>query len=707
MTPASVAARSARKLPAVGAAGVAALSLALLGTLPVRADNAVQLGAVVVTDTGVPTPLRILPGNTTRVDSTSLALLDETHPSQLFTTIPGAWMTEGSGQESLMAIRSPLFTGAGACGAFLLLEDGIPIQPAGFCNVNAMFWLNTEQARALEVVRGPGSVLYGSNALNGIVNVLTQSAASDPGKRVSLERGGNNFLRMKLGLSSQEGNSGWHVAANATHDGGFRAESGYDQQKLTLRSDFDDGALSRESLLAVTNLNQQTAGYIHGLSAYRDESVRDSNPTPGAFRDSRSGLLAQKWRLHVSGTSEFDVTPYARRNTTDFTEHYLPGEPIEHDAANSLGTMLALRTSPSTETQVIYGLDTEYAHGSLSEFQPAAITGLPPAQADIRPQGLHYDYAVDSRTLAAYVHVTHVWNPYWLFSGGLRTETVRYSYVNALPVGNARADGSSCPYGGCLFNRPADRTDQFTNVLPKFGVSYLVNDRQTLYLNAGRGARAPEAAELYELQRQQTVADLNSETLNAYELGWRGRSARWGWDADLYSMFKSHFIFRDANGFNVSDGRIRSRGLEFTLDYRFNHAWSVLADGSYALHKYAFSAALGQGNAIVYGNDVKYAPRSLGGLRLRWQPSDVMRTELQWTHVGGYWLDESNRHRYGGHDLLNFGMIYAFRNGWSLHLRLTNLADTAYAERADYSFGDYRYFPGDGREWYMGVETIF
>lgn len=693
--------------PASRLAGVAALCLAVLGTLPVRADNAVQLGSVVVTDTGAPTPLQILPGNTTRIDGTSLALLDETHPAQLFTTIPGAWMTEGSGQESLMAIRSPLFTGAGACGAFLLLEDGIPIQPAGFCNVNAMFWLNTEQAHAVEVVRGPGSVLYGSNALNGIVNVLTQSAASDPGQRVNLERGSNNYLRVKLGLGAQKANSGWHVAANATHDGGFRTDSGYDQQKLTLRSDLDDGSLSRESLLAVTNLNQHTAGYIYGLSAYRDKSTRDANPTPGAFRDSQSWLLAQKLRIHLAGGGEFDVTPYARRNTTDFTEHYLPGEPIERDAANSLGAMLALRTSLSTATQVIYGLDSEYAHGDLSEFQPAAVTGLPPAQADIRPQGLHYDYAADSRTLAAYVHVTHFWNPDWLFSGGLRLESVRYSYVNFLPIGNTRADGSTCPYGGCLFNRPADRTDQFTNALPKFGVSYLVNDRQTLYLNIGRGARAPEATELYELQRQQTAADLNSETLDAYEMGWRGRNGRWSWDTDLFSMLKTHFIFRDANGFNVSDGRIRSRGLEFALDYRFNRAWSVLADGSYALHQYAFSAALGQGNAIVYGNDVKYAPRSLAGLRLRWQPSDALQAELQWTHVGGYWLDESNRHRYGGHDLLNLGMIYALPDGWSLNVRVTNLADTAYAERADYSFGNYRYFPGDGREWYAGVAKTF
>ncbi|MGH8370375.1 MAG: TonB-dependent receptor, partial [Gammaproteobacteria bacterium] len=313
----------------------------------------------------------------------------------------------------------------------------------------------------------------------------------------------------------------------------------------------------------------------------------------------------------------------------------------------------------------------------------------------------------DSRTIATYLHLSHFWNPEWLFSGGMRVEGVRYSYVNFLPTGNSQADGLPCPFGGCLFNRPADRTDQFVNLLPKFGVSYLADDDQTLYANLGRGARAPEATELYELQRQQNIADLHSEILDSYELGWRGHTSSWHWDADVYSMLKQHFIFRDANGFNVSDGRIRSRGLEFSLDYQFSRAWELLTDGSYALHRYAFSADLGQGNAIVYGNDVKYAPRSLGSLRLRWLPTERLQAELQWTHVGGYWLDESNQHRYGGQDLLNLSVKYAFRNGWALTARITNLADTAYAERADYSFGNYRYFPGDGREWFACIEKTF
>src|SRR5579859_274765 len=164
-----------------------ALLLALGAALPAQADDTAELGTLTVTDTRAPVPLGQLADNTTRVDGQTLLFIRETHPAQVFSVVPGAWVTAGGGQESLMGLRSPLFTGQGACGAFLILEDGIPIQPAGFCNVNALFELNTEQAAAVEAIRGPGSALYGGNALHGIVNVLTRAPDSLPADDASLE----------------------------------------------------------------------------------------------------------------------------------------------------------------------------------------------------------------------------------------------------------------------------------------------------------------------------------------------------------------------------------------------------------------------------------------------------------------------------------------------------------------------------------------
>ena len=674
--------------------------LLLVAATAAVADDGVDLGQVTVTDTRAPVPLRLLPDNTARVDATSLAFIQATHPAQVFGVVPGAWVTAGGGQESLMSLRSPLFTGQGACGAFLLLVDGIPIQPAGFCNVNALFELNLEQAAAVEVIRGPGSVLYGGNALHGIVNVLTQPADYSPPGSAALQAGSHEYLRLETSVGRWDGADGFRAAANAAHDGGFRTDTGFDQQKFDLRFDHVEGAVTRETLLAATNLDQDTAGYIYGISAYKDEALHDSNPTPGAYRRAQSFLLAQRWQMDLAEERELDFTPYARRNTQAFVQHFIPGEPEEHDADNSIGWQLALHTHPGADTAIVYGLDGEYAHGSIIEFQPLPFSNT-------RPQGYHYDYTADSRTLAAYGHLTQQWGPGWLISGGLRVEGVRYSYVNHLMVGDTRDDGTPCPPPGCLFSRPADRSDQFINLMPKFGLSWLATPGQTVYANFGRGTRAPQAAELYSLQQQQTKTDLSSETLDNHELGWRGVSGRLGWDADVYYMLKDHVIFRDSNGFNVSDGRTRHRGAEFALSYGLTEQLTLFLDGSYAVHTYAFSAQLAQDNSVTYGNDVKYAPRTLGGARLRWQPLPATQLEFQYLHVGGYWLDEANQHRYGGHDLVNLSARQGLGTGYTLTLRVLNAAGIAYAERADYSFGNYRYFPGDGRQVFIGLEKAW
>ena len=83
--------------------------------------------------------------------------------------VPGTWISRGNGQESLTALRSPVLTGAGSCGAFYMAADNISLRAPGFCNVNQLFDANTEQAGRIEVLRGPATALYGSNAMHGVI----------------------------------------------------------------------------------------------------------------------------------------------------------------------------------------------------------------------------------------------------------------------------------------------------------------------------------------------------------------------------------------------------------------------------------------------------------------------------------------------------------------------------------------------------------
>ena len=177
-------------------AAVAVVAACLLA--PAMALPADIIEELVVTSQRREQPRLWHPGN---IDRLSAEILDEVrhhHMHELLSRVSGVWLSRGSGQEHLTAIRSPVLTGAGSCGAFLFLEDGIPIRPAGFCNVNGLLEANSEQAQSIEVIRGPANALYGSNALHGITNVLMPMPGPERAPSASLEVGANDFYRVNL-----------------------------------------------------------------------------------------------------------------------------------------------------------------------------------------------------------------------------------------------------------------------------------------------------------------------------------------------------------------------------------------------------------------------------------------------------------------------------------------------------------------------------
>jgi len=104
-----------------------------------------------------------------------------------------------------------------------MLENGVPIRPVGFCNVNEMFEINTEQADSIEVLRGPSNSLYGSSAVHGAVNVL-QAAPADRSKlRGGVDAGPDQYRRIKLAARALGDRTSAGVAALYAHDGGWRA----------------------------------------------------------------------------------------------------------------------------------------------------------------------------------------------------------------------------------------------------------------------------------------------------------------------------------------------------------------------------------------------------------------------------------------------------------------------------------------------------
>ena len=223
----------------------------------------------------------------TSINLNELDKLDAQHPKQIFRRMPGIWISRGSGQEHLTAMRSPVLAGPGACGSFLILEDGIPIRPSGFCNVNGLFETAFEISGGIETITGPASARYGANAMHGVINVISKPITNN--SSISTNIGPNGYKNFKTSLGNQ---LDWSLNAFAASNNGFREHSGYDQQKLKMRSDFQFRSWKASLNMTLTNLNQETAGYITGLNSYKDSSLNRRNLNPEAFRDANSQRLS-------------------------------------------------------------------------------------------------------------------------------------------------------------------------------------------------------------------------------------------------------------------------------------------------------------------------------------------------------------------------------------------------------------------------------
>ena len=657
---------------------------------------------VVVTAQRMPSPRLDFAGSLTRLDLQTVELTGATHHSETLNRVPGVYVQRGSGEESLPAIRSPVLTGPGSCGAFLILEDGIPIRPVGFCNVNELFELNYEQAASIEVVRGPGPAVYGANAMHGIVNVLTPKPAEMPALGMAVEAGSDDFRRVAVKSGTSSVWNGIGAYGEITRDGGFRADSGFDEGKLNLLADKELGSGMLKLRAAGTVLNQETAGFVQGFDAYRDPQLRRSNANPESFRNAWSSRASAQWTREPCTDCNDTLSAIGRHSYMRFLQHFLIGEPLERNDQTSLAFSGSMSRPLFAGLSGHTGIDAEIADASLLELQENPTVGTP-AQRAIRPSGRHYDYSVSARTIGGYGALDWRFASRWRLGAALRLEQTHYDYDNRMIAGNTAENGVACGAGGCLYSRPADRKDQFTNLAPKADIGYALADRQRIYAAVSRGFRPPEMTELYRLQRQQNIADLDSERAENMELGYLGSSAGYNWSLSAYALKKRNVILRDASSFNVSNGRTTHRGFEYELRARLLEQLRATAGGAVAWHRYDFSSAIDGRETIVKGRDIDTAPRNVHHLTLAVDPRPNSTVEFELSYVGKYFVDAANAHDYPGHTLVNVRGRYELSPKWQATLRVTNLFDRLYADRADFAFGDYRYFPGRDRNVFLEI----
>lgn len=550
-----------------------------------------RIGEVVVTGSNQATGRNLLPYTVSIVDR---AQLEATGQRQLLSAlsgrVPSLFVSErgifgfgvSNGGSGGIKIRG---VGGSPTNAVLMMVDGQP-QFAGLYSHPVADFYETEYVERVEVLRGPGSVLYGSNAMGGVVNVITRNADKDG---------------VQATLTSQYGSyHTWQSSLTATARlGKFSSlvSLGYDRTDGT-QDHFDFG---RKSLYA-------KAGYdfTERWKARADFSLMNfvgNDPIyPRLDNPESTDIYHQnitRGEASLSLDNRYGATNGSVRVYYSYGNHFIDDPRHFHSMDDRFGVLAYQNLRPWAGAAATVGFDfdtytgripvsggTQHAAGSLTTIDRKSITEYSP-------------YVALSQELFGGVLV---------LNAGLRM------------ANSDRFDTQWVPQGGFVLH-------------PAEGWS--------LKASAAKGYRNPSFREMY-LYRPANP-DLDPESMMNYEvtLG-KTFSRHFGIDVTAYFSEGSNLI-QTVNMKNVNTGHFRNKGIEvsansrpidkLTLRATYSYLYTSLDDltaapknqyylgvGWQALPKLHVDAELRGTGGLYVADDVEHQNYVLLNLKLAYRP---------------------------------------------------------------------------------------
>jgi len=186
---------------------------AALLLLALAVQDTVVLKPVVVTATRVPTPADAVTAAVTVISGASLRERGVRTVAEALRDVPGAAVVETGPSGSITS----LFLRGGESDYVKVLLDGVPLnQPGGAFD---FAHLTTDQVDRIEVVRGPTSVLYGSDAMTGVIQIFTKSGSGPAALGARLVRGSGGTTQSSIDVSGVLGGGRLGYALGASHFG--------------------------------------------------------------------------------------------------------------------------------------------------------------------------------------------------------------------------------------------------------------------------------------------------------------------------------------------------------------------------------------------------------------------------------------------------------------------------------------------------------
>lgn len=499
------------------------------------------INEVVVTGTRSETDVRHLPMTVSVVGRPQLEASQQASVLPVLNSqVPGFFSTSrgvmgygvatgASGQMSLRGIGGPAQAGLPTTG-LLVLIDGHP-QYMGLMGHPIADAYQTMMAERVEVLRGPASVLYGSNAMGGVINIVTRKMQED-GIRTNINIGAGSYGSVQTEVTNRirKGRFSSTVTASYNRTDGHRADMAFEQYGgyAKLGYDFTDNWKVWGDV-NVTRFNATNPGSV--MKPYIDNDQRITR-----------GMTSFALENHYEKTSGA-LSFFYNWGDHWINDGYQPGgEPLQY-RFNSNDQMLGVSW-----------------YQSIQLFQGNRLT-----------------------VGADYFHFGgEAWNQ---FFDGHRETSADKSLNEVAGYVDFRQD-----IAAWLTLDAGARVDYHsqtgTEFIPQVGLAFHLPENAEIKAMASKGFRNPTIREMYMFSPQNP--DLKPEKLWNYELSFSQRlmDNRLSYGLNVFYINGENLIIRlpNPNGsgmLNQNSGEIENWGAEANVGYQFNPVWSVMANYSW------------------------------------------------------------------------------------------------------------------------------
>jgi vitamin B12 transporter len=254
-----------------------------------------RLGELVVTATRLPMPATAVPASVTVLHGTELRDAGIGYVADALRSVPGLSIVRSGSTGGLTSV----FMRGGESDYVRVMVDGVPINDPG--GAVDLAHLTTDDVERIEIVRGPTSVLYGSDAASGVIQIFTRRGSGAPRVTASFAAGTAN----RVGDMAEGSSPLWTVAAGASGSAGplgyaMNASRHATNGMYAFNNDYDNTTVgARVDLGGDRSAAELTARWTEGRFHFPTNgagAIVDANQ----YRDSESLVLGFEGRHALS-----------------------------------------------------------------------------------------------------------------------------------------------------------------------------------------------------------------------------------------------------------------------------------------------------------------------------------------------------------------------------------------------------------------------